>query len=197
MIGQINLGTEFGNAIYDIAKNPNYTTFCEVGTWNGCGSTKCIYEGIRYRNAVLYSIEGDKNMYAQASQLWKNVSNVRLLYGTLHRDIMTHEQVQNHPLYSRIIDHYKLWYSTEFESVQSTPIVQVPSCDVILLDGGEFSTNGDWVTLNHPKLKVVILDDTQVIKTNSIRDELLRNPEWKCLYDRPLDRNGWSIFEHI
>ena len=72
MIGQINLGTEFGNAIYTIAKNPNYTTFCEVGTWNGRGSTKCIYQGIQDRNAVLYSIEGDKNMFNQAVEVWKD-----------------------------------------------------------------------------------------------------------------------------
>jgi hypothetical protein len=198
MIGQINLGNEFGNTIYTISKNHKYSTFCEVGTWNGCGSTKCIYEGIRDRDAVFYSIEGDKNMYAEAAKQWNNIPNVHLLYGTLHRNIMSRAEVETHPLYSRIIDHYKLWYTTESEAVYSTPLIQVPPCDVILLDGGEFSTHGDWNVLKHPNLKVVILDDTQVIKTNAIREELLCHPEeWRCTHDRPFDRNGWAVFEHV
>lgn len=198
MTGQINLGTEFGNTLYTISKNPNYSTFCEVGTWNGRGSTQCIYEGIRDRDAVLYSIEGDRNMFNEALRHWKHTSSVHLLYGTLHRNIMGRAQVETHPFYSRIVDHYKLWYSTEFETIRTSPIVEVPPCDVILLDGGEFSTVGDWNVLNHTNLKVVILDDTQVIKTNAIREELLSRPEkWRCTYDRPLDRNGWAIFECI
>ena len=196
-LGQINLGTEFGNAIYSISKHPYYTRFCEVGTWNGCGSTRCLYEGIRGRDAVLYSIEGDITMYNQASQVWRGTSNVNLLYGTLHRNILPRDVVLQHPLFNRVSEHYSLWYDTEKRAVENTPLVSVPPCDVILLDGGEFSTQGDWEVLQHPDLRVVILDDTQIMKTNSIYRSLREDSSWKCLYDRPSDRNGWAIFEHI
>lgn len=201
MSGQINMGTEFGNTIYDISKNPNYLSFCEVGTWNGCGSTKCIFEGIKNRpDTILYSIEGDKNMFEGAQDIWKNVPNIHIMYGTLHRNIMTPQEILNHPLYMEkkiIRAHYELWYMTELKTVRETPLVSVPKCDVIMLDGGEFSTSGDWNVLYHDNLKVVILDDTQVIKTNLIRLQLLNDPNWKCLHDQTFDRNGWSIFERI
>ncbi len=197
MLGQINMGTEFGNAIYKIAQNPRYNTFCEIGTWNGRGSTQCIYEGIRNRNAVLHSVEGDPTMYEQAINVWKGVPNVNLYYGTLHRNIMSRSEVTSHPFFSRIDDHYRLFYNTEYNTAQNAPLVVVPKCDVILLDGGEFSTQGDWATLYHPELKVVILDDTMIIKTHSIRKQLLTDRRWRVTHDNRSDRNGCSIFERM
>jgi hypothetical protein len=197
MAGQINIGTEFGNAIYKIAQNPQYTSFCEVGTWNGRGSTQCIYEGIRNRDAVLYSIEGDKNMYAQAINVWKGVPNVNLYYGTLHRTIMSRDHIQKHPFFPRVADHYRIHYDTEYTVSQNAPLVVVPKCDVILLDGGEFSTQGDWETLYHPDLKVVILDDTLTMKTHDIREQLLVDTNWKATYDSRSNRNGCCIFERV
>ena len=195
MIGQINTDTLFGRMIRRIAESPTYTTFCEVGTWNGAGSTRCFYEGLRNRsNAVLYSIEGNQTMYGQASNLWANIPQVKLLFGTLHRNILTREEVTHHPLFHKIKDHYDLHYESEYNSCMQSPLVTVPPCDVILLDGGEFSTQGDWEALQHPNLKVVILDDTNLIKTSSIRASLLQDPEWKCVEDYSNDRNGWSIF---
>ena len=198
MSGQINLGTPFGNAILEIARNPRYSSFCEVGAWNGCGTTKCIFEGIRNREGtVMYSIECDKNMFAQAYEIWKNIPKVHLLYGTLHRNIMTRDQVESHPAFHLVKDHYNLWYSTDLYTIQNSPLISVPNCDVILLDGGEFSTQGDWDILYNSNLKVIILDDTFVIKTSNIRAQLLNDTDWKCVYDTPSDRNGCSIFERI
>ena len=195
MSGQIQIGSAFGQAIREIALNPKYHTICEVGTWNGLGSTACLYSGIQHRNdARLYSIEGNRDMYQQAYKHWKNAPNVTLLYGTLHRNIMTRSEIENHALFRKVDQHYFLHYESEYASCVQSPVVDVPPCDVIVLDGGEFSTRGDWEVLQHPNTKVVVLDDTQVIKTNEIRSELLASSLWICTRDEPNDRNGWAIF---
>jgi hypothetical protein len=198
MTGQINMDSSFGQAIATIASNPAYKKFCEVGTWNGLGSTRCFYEGIR-RNpgAELISLEGNYEMYKSASTVWKDVPQVKVLYGTLHRNIMRPSEVISHPLYSFIREHYSQYYESEKEACLNAPLLTVPKCDVVLLDGGEFSTEGDWKELYHPGLKVVILDDTHVIKTNRIYNELKRDFSWRIVYNDVGSRNGCAIFVRV
>jgi hypothetical protein len=76
-------------------------------------------------------------------------------------------------------------------------LITLPPCDVILLDGGEFSTEGDWTALYHPNLKVVALDDTNIMKTSRIYAQLKADPNWRCVYDTPTLRNGAAIFMKI
>lgn len=189
------MDSKFGQVISELASDSTYTTFCEIGTWNGQGSTKCFLDGFSKRSgAILYSIEGDPAMHEIASKNLRNEPRVVLKYGTLHRDILTDTEVLSHKLFSKIDAHYRLWYPTELNTVKNAPLVSVPHCDVILLDGGEFSTCGDWNVLNHDKLRVVLLDDTQVIKTNELYTTLKTLETWKCTHDYPTDRNGWAVF---
>lgn len=196
MTGHINMDSSFGRAIAAISANPIYKKFCEVGSWNGLGSTRCLYEGIRHNpGAELISLEGNGEMYAMASAHWKDTPQVKIVNGTLHRNIMSDQDIQSHPLYPRIQEHYNLHYQSEKQACLNTPLVTVPKCDVILLDGGEFSTDGDWNALYHSGLKVVILDDTHVIKTNRIYNELKSDFTWRLVYDEPPPpRNGAAIF---
>lgn len=194
MTGQIQPNSPFGRVIISVASRPGFATFCEIGAWNGEGSTRCLFEGARQHGGHIYSVEGDPEMYKQAERVWRNNPLVHLSYGTVHRNVLTREQVTSHSLFNRVSDHYNLWYDTEYKTAMTAPLVTVPACDVILLDGGEFSTQGDWDTLNHPNLRAVLLDDTQVIKTNAIREQLFADPTWTCLRDEPTDRNGWAVF---
>jgi hypothetical protein len=198
MTGQINMNTAFGKEIARIASDRRYTTFCEVGTWNGDGSTRCIYEGIKDRpEAQLYSIEGDPFMMLKAHTIWKDTPQVKLMMGTLHRNILTNKEVEAHPQFHMVQGHYSLHYASEYRAAMMTPIVSPPPCDVVLLDGGEFSTDGDWEVLYHDKLKVVMLDDTRFMKTHRVMNQLLADPNWKCLRNEPDDRGGWAIFERV
>lgn len=193
-MGQVSPDSRFGRAIIETLRGMDIQSVCEVGAWNGQGTTSCLFAGISGRPIQLYSLEGDPSMYAQAASAWAGIQNVHMIYGTLHRNVMSRQAVMSHPLFNKIKPHYDLWYKTEEETCMRAPLVGVPKCDCILLDGGEFSTQGDWDVLKHSQLKVVMLDDTQVIKTNAIRDLLLRSSEWTCTHDEPNDRNGWSIF---
>lgn len=193
-MGHVGRDSDFGKAIARTVGQYFIKTICEVGAWNGEGTTACIYDGFRGDKKQLYSIEGDPKMYAQAARRWSGVPGVQLIHGTLHRNIMSRDEVLAHPLFSRIRIHYSLWYDTEEQACQTAPIVQVPKCDCILLDGGEFSTQGDWNVLSHPDLKVVILDDVTVIKTSGIYAMLGASNDWVCTFIS-YERNGSAIFQ--
>jgi hypothetical protein len=193
-MAQISTNTDFGRAITSTVSQHFIKTICEVGAWTGEGTTACIYAGFRGAKKQLYSIEGDPEMYARAARKWDGVPGVQLIHGTLHRNIMSRDQVLAHPLFSSISEHYHIWYDTEERACKTTPVVQVPKCDCIVLDGGEFSTQGDWDVLSHPDLKAVILDDALVIKTSGIYAMLSASNEWVCTFATN-ERNGSAIFQ--
>jgi hypothetical protein len=73
---------------------------------------------------------------------------------------------------------------------------QIPEhIDFLLLDGGEFSTYEEWKKLKD-RTKIVALDDTKVLKSKQIREELLTNPDYEKIVDSE-DRNGFAIFKRI
>jgi hypothetical protein len=192
-MGHVGQDSDFGKAIAATVGQYFIKTICEVGAWNGEGTTACIYDGFRGDKKQLYSIEGDPEMYAQAARKWNGVPGVQLMHGTLHRNIMSRDEVLAHPLFPKIRNHYNIWYDTEERACKTAPIVQVPKCDCILLDGGEFSTQGDWNVLSHPDLKAVILDDVSVIKTSGIYAMLSASNDWVCTFIS-YERNGSAIF---
>ena len=67
--------------------------------------------------------------------------------------------------------------------------------DVILLDGGEFTT---WYEYNiiKDKCKILILDDTNTNKCKKIVEDIKNNKQWKILIESN-ERNGFIICEKI
>ena len=209
MPGQINIGTEFGREIVKVCSNPIYKTFVEVGTWNGEGSTLCFIFGILNQikqnksNVNFYSIEANKMMHECALNFHSknHLPFLHLLYGKVNNShIMSENNVKNHPLFDLVRDHYYIHYQDELNSFNNAPFVgdKIPKeVDVVLLDGGEFSTEGDWEFFQNRNVKVYMLDDVNVIKCNNIRKMLLDNPNYKLIGENLQDRHGWSIFERI
>jgi hypothetical protein len=203
MEGQINLGTPFGNEIYSICRNSSYKTFCEIGTWNGRGTTRCVVQALldkenTYDN-IFWSVEADPKFYHMATEFYGDkYPFLHLLKGTVNtRGVMSREEVQNHRLFQSIYGHYVLHYDTEYNSFHNSEYVGSrigENIDVAILDGGEFSTEGDFDFFRNKNVKVFILDDVCVIKCSRIREELLQNPDYKLFKEDLSDRNGWSIF---
>jgi hypothetical protein len=113
---------------------------------------------------------------------------------------MTREEIITHPLFKTIDEHYYLHYDDEVNSFNNSPYIgdKIPTeVDVVLLDGGEFSTEGDWQFFQNKNVKVFMLDDVNVIKCNNIRKILLNDKNYRLLSENLNDRNGWSIFEKI
>jgi hypothetical protein len=201
-MGQINPDISFGKKLIEIASSPEYKTFLEVGAWNGQGSTRCLLLGILQHNpsAKLYSLEANKEMFEKAQQFYSPCPpQLTLIHGSLHHKCMALEDIHRHPKFYKFLEagnaYYK-WIYEEQTSVYASPIYSIPheTLDVVLIDGGEFSAQGDWEILKAKQPKLVCLDDTQVMKTHHIYNELKSSPQWDTLADFPEERNGWAVF---
>ena len=63
-------------------------------------------------------------------------------------------------------------------------------CDVVLLDGGEFTTWYEYLAIKD-RCKILALDDTNVAKCRRIVEDLKAQPgRWKIVLNEPHERNG-------
>ena len=202
-MGQINPDSSMGRMLEILASDDTYSTYVDVGTWNGLGTTRCIMNGIHRRKtpAEVWSYEATTNMYQTAVQNWHTrPPSLHLINGTLHRKIADLRAIRDHPGIATIRrtfgDGYTEWHAGELAALMSAPLVEPPATvDVVVLDGGEFTTQGDWDVLKTRSPRIVVLDDTSVFKSYDIRKELLQSSDWKVLCDAPEERNGWAIFK--
>lgn len=198
MLGQIHLGTEFGGRLRDLALRPDVHSFVEVGTWNGNGSTTCFMAGLMARTDewTLTSYETNQEWHDTAVARWKGVEpeRLRLVHGRIGNRIMSMRDIETHPL---VQPAWREWYEGEFRDFEAAPLVSLPPVvDCVLLDGGEFTTCGDWDAVKAAGPRIVALDDTRSIKCVDIAAELHADPEW-ALLDQGDERTGWAIFTHV
>lgn len=202
--GQLNRNTFLGDKIYQLSKIREFVNFVEIGTWNGQGSTKCFMDAILFRHddACLCSLESNKTFYEMAKKYWEPVlatpggkEKIRLIYG---RIIEMSEMLACEQLPAEIHDeivNYRQWREDDIRDYRASPNVidLLPArIDVLLLDGGEFTTYAEFQKLKE-RTGVIILDDTKLLKCNKIREELLQDREWRIVYDHPQQRAGNCI----
>ena len=201
--GHINRGSQFGEIIYRLAKDPQFHTFLEIGTWNGRGSTQCFIGGLLERTDgyLFVSFENDERLHRAAMKYWRGRINSKILlvYGTIVRpdEIMKEEEVRTHPLFGLVKEHYRLHYQSDLRNSSSAPLAieKIPSqIDVLLLDGGEFSGSAEWSKLKDRGLRVVLLDDVNTIKNRAAFEELTRDKKWTSVLEDKDDRNGIAVF---
>jgi|10_taG_2_1085330.scaffolds.fasta_scaffold60705_2 hypothetical protein len=203
MAGQVNRQSFLGEYIYHLALKKEFTTFVEVGTWNGEGSTKCFMDGIlsRLDESCLYSIEANIEFYNQALKYWQpTLSTLRFPFPKLHilygrlietEELTSEEEIRNHKIFHK--QPWLTWRSRNIEEYgQCENIInKIPDgIDVLFLDGGQFSTLAEWNRLKS-RTKVVLLDDTTTFKTEKIREEIMEDSaNWTVVFDTIDDRNG-------
>ena len=190
MSGQINRGSQLGELIFNLAKNKNYKKFLEIGTWNGQGSTKCFIDALWERgdDYSFISIESNVDFYNQAKNFHKNnlSPKIRIIHGTIidDSDLIKPNSVEEEQWLNNDLKDYKncqnIWshIQTKF--------------DVVLLDGGEFSTYQEFLKLKE-LTKVFILDDTKMTKTRQVLKDLNNDTKW-ILNSSSKDRNGFAVF---
>jgi len=190
--GEIVRGSPLGEIIFDIASQPQYKTFLEVGTLYGRGSTKCFLDAILARNdsAQLYSIESNPTFFQITKEYWekyfhykKIISNkFNLLFGTM----VTYEELDDN--YVTDSGHTKETYDYNSD-IKSAPFIEIKEeIDVLCLDGGHFSTIQEWEMFKD-KIKVIILDDTNTSKATNILKEIQGDKTWNIIHDGNI-RNG-------
>ena len=66
--------------------------------------------------------------------------------------------------------------------------------DVLLLDGGEFTTYHEFQILKN-RCKILMLDDINTDKCKLIVNEIEHDPSWKIIKRENIKRNGYLIAE--
>ena len=87
-IGQIS-NDEFSKDIQKYATNDKYTTFLEIGTWNGLGSTMSFADGFKHRtdNYIFYSLECNRDKWYDALQLYNYNDKMHILNDVIWNEI--------------------------------------------------------------------------------------------------------------
>jgi hypothetical protein len=201
LIGQVTLDSELGKKLYDYAQDDNIKTFLEIGTWNGLGSTKCFIEGFKNRKASFkfYSLECNKEKSDYAKKLYSGIENVYILDHVLLNKIPS----DIYDIFPVLLENETMnyWNKIDFQNMsdkklffETTP--NLPEIfDLILLDGGEFTT---WFEYNliKDKCKILALDDTNTFKCKKIVEELKFSNRWEII-NQSDERNGIMIWKNI
>ena len=193
--GQLNRSTQIGKDIYELTKLPEVKTIVDIGTWNGLGSTKCIYDGILEsgkRNYRVLSFESNRAFFDQAEQnLFPPLPNFELIYGS----ILSYDEMNN--LREEYGDHKYLL--EDMANVKNCPHVfdMIPEkIDLCIMDGGE-CTGWSEFELLYKRCNYIVLDDTQSEKHSKSKRFVLNNPDlFEVISDRPGERNGCMVIRN-
>ena len=92
--GQIKLESKVGIMLYDFIKNHEINDVLEIGTWNGRGSTKVLYESLKENKDVftLTSIETDKIAYKSAKKYNQAIKYYTIIINSLDDDLIKVDQ---------------------------------------------------------------------------------------------------------
>lgn len=200
--GQINRGSIFGEYIYEYTKKSDVKTIFEIGTWNGLGTTKCIYDGIinsNKRDYLVLSLECNLQRHKEAKQNLLPLANFNLIYGS----IVSLEEI------SSIIEDYKRkkpipdWMYEDILHLKISPYIGdiIPEkIDLLILDGGEFTSKVEFEKL-WKFSKYIFLDDTNIsltIKNVEVRKFIIDNPNiFEIIVDDLNTRNGYLISKNL
>jgi hypothetical protein len=190
--GQINSNTERGKILIKTINQKNYETIVEIGCWNGLGSTSCILENIK-EDTKFFSLESNPNFYKIAK---KNLLNFLDKFTLLNGSIVTKDEVENYTSDMQLEEPRKTWLKEDLENLDMCEFVleKLPKkIDLLILDGGEFSTYLEWQKLKDIT-NTVILDDIREIKTKKIFDELKIDDTYQMI-EYSHEGNGFAIFE--
>ena len=198
--GEVVRAENFGAALAKIAACRRFSKYVEIGTATGLGSTKTIMDELLARpdECRLWTIESVRFMHTCAVENWRGIDTrgrLALIYGaaTPASEMMTWEEAAAEPHAAPLLHAYEKNRITHAESPDAKPHLPT-EIDVLILDGGEFSSYGEFKALGK-KAKVICLDDShRAVKNCRVREDLAASDEWRALADRPDERNGWSIF---
>ena len=195
--GQIQ-NDEFSQIIREFAKDTRYKSFLEIGTWNGLGSTKQFADEFAYRtdDYIFYSLECNKDKSTYAKSLYKDNTKIHIL----NEVIFNHEPTDFYEIFPqcKLNAMYKRWNDVDMINMNQCNLFldrhDLPEIfDVILLDGGEFTTYFEFQRLKD-KCRYLMLDDINVDKCTLIVKEIEANPDkWTIIEKNTTTRNGFMI----
>ena len=192
--GQITENTERCEIIKNVINTYKPNIILEIGTWKGLGSTKCIIDSID-DGMLFLSLETNKSFYDIAVENLKSyLDKVKLIYGR----IVEKDEILNFVQTINLNRWEEQWLKEDLENIDKSENVlnKIPEkIDLLLLDGGEFSTYSEWLKLKD-RSTIIMLDDTTATKCKKINDELKSSENYTLIFETS-ENNGFSVFEKI
>lgn len=188
------MNSPLGQFLFEQAKLvPPHGVIVEIGTGGGMGSTNCLMLGMKDQVHFL-TVEADFYNFDDAKsfgmKMYPNLS-VTYLHGVLHR------MIKPYWLPGEAVKQHREMWEWENKARLNAPLVHVvhPVIDLLFLDGGEFTSDGDFLLL-WDQAKVIVMDDTNLAKAvkNANNCHLLARAGWEVIADHPDNRNGWAAY---
>lgn len=195
--GQINNSHEIGKWISLLSSLSNVNTIVEIGTWNGRGSSKSICRGVMSRNKSkrqlvrVFGYEINPTMVQSARRALKKYKFFEVIYGS----VVTTQALDR----TNLGEVEKIWLNQDEDWMRSAPNVYstIPNnIDLLILDGGEFSTFAEFTLLNNRVSGWIILDDTKTRKCSEILKNIGNEKLFEVIYSSE-ERHGTAILKRF
>jgi len=201
-LGQINRGSKLGEIIYNLVKDEENKNILDSGTFNGLGTTKCIYDGIidsSKKDFLVYSFECNFLRFMEAhNNLSPLMKGFNIIYGTIISPI----QIEYHKEKEEVKNSNMIkWLTEDIEHMEKcinySNKVSSIFWDIAILDGSEFTGDEEFNLIKN-NFKYLILDDTRSYKHSRNREIILNNPDkYEIIIDDLNDRNGYLVCKKI
>jgi hypothetical protein len=185
--------------------NPEFKTFLDIGTGSGMGTTRALFNGISQRtdnNARMYSIDINEPAIHKArfqytnNRKWLNASFLQFIWGRFNKqEFLLRQDLEDMPNPAMIRPIYDLMYDREHHLWLKAPFISLnEKFDVIVLDGGDFSSVGDFSTFKSAEPKIWVLIDVNLCKNKEAFAELSTSSKYVLLMKFEEGR-GSAIFK--
>jgi hypothetical protein len=205
--GQVNRGSSLGEIIYNLCLQDDVINIVEIGTWNGMGSTKCIYDAISEKKSdyLVYSLECNQEFYNICLENYKDLpvlNNFNLILGSIIDPEENIDPLSNYDdkfffQYSRQIQ--SDWFKEDLKNCKNCKnVIDIlpHKIDLLILDGGEFSGLSEFNKLKD-RSTYFILDDTNTIKNYEVANIMRSDRQFEILHDVVNDRNGYLVSKKV
>jgi tRNA A58 N-methylase Trm61 len=187
--GQISLHSELGRLLFAISSLSENKVVVEIGTWNGLGSGTIIAKGITASksHSKALGLEVDYNRVSQARRHLRKYNFFSVVHGRIIEVVDLDSSSLN--------DIEKQWFDSDVQNMSAAPNIldSLPKqIDVLLLDGGEFSSYAEYVALKDRVVKWLILDDVNVRKNCRVLKEAIESGDFTQVW-KSNERNGTAI----
>lgn len=192
-VGQIGPGDEIGRWLELLASLDSVISIVEIGTWNGLGSSLQIAKGVqkghhnRNLNKQVVGVEVNFQMWKRATKNLRKYQFFTVVHGSL---------VEASALDStNLSDLEEVWLAQDIKYIESSPLAtsKIPdSIDLLVLDGGEFSTYSEYQILKQRASKWLVLDNTNLRKCKKVLHEAINWDGFSLVFQSD-ERNGVAV----
>ena len=186
------MNAEIGRWILLLSSLTEVEQILEIGTWNGAGSSQLIARGVasnpaKLKTCKVIGLEIDENLSKIAKKNLGKYSFFTVLRGT----IVNEDELD----FKDLVGDEKEWINEDIIKMKSCKniLADLPLFfDLVILDGGEFSTYAEFKKLEHRITKFLILDDTRTRKSRRILEEIESSNHYEIIF-KSAERNGTAV----